>query len=181
MKYNLLYPMGIMNEKDFKEYVLRKAQSILPLNNPKTEALKEGIFFPEPPDAIKQLLNKSSICSIHQSPDKDCSICNHAMNEEVTPSAVKDLVDQMKKINLSLSFENSLINGSLNESEEKSSDSSNKRYLKVAGYENKNIELGETLKETMFIYNKQKDISRGTETDEASWKRLVKYGKYKDQ
>lgn len=165
MEYNLLYPMDIMNEKDFIEYIFEKAKPFLGHNISETD-------------------NKSShsICSIHQVSDKDCKICNvekTSINENITPSAVKELVDQMKKINSSLSFTNSLIDTNLNESEITEKPNT-KRYLKVAGYENKNIELGETLKETMSIYNKQKDVTRGTETDETSWKRLVNYNKHKD-
>lgn len=92
--------------------------------------------------------------------------------EAITPDAVKQLVDEMKKANSTFSLNFSL-------AEPKPLEESRK--FKVGSYEHPTIELKDTLQETMNNYNNKKSLRNGDEKDVDSFKRLTNYKKFSEK
>ena len=103
------------------------------------------------------------------------SLQESSLNESITPQTVKQMVEDLKRVNASLTFNDSLIEepSSINESEDR-------RSFQVGTYENSSIELKNTLSETMTNYNNKKSLTHGKEDQKKSWERLVEYRKYEE-
>lgn len=99
-----------------------------------------------------------------------------SLDDQITPSFVKQFVSDLKKTSISLSFQEPL----MNESKEVAPAEPARRFH-VGTYENTGIELKDTLMETMYHYNRQKSITHGKDgSSTEAWERLVDYKKYSE-
>lgn len=149
-----------MTQKEFKEYVLREAKAIM-----KRETLQD-----KQDSSIKaKKEHRSSKSKLHEEVKQE---------DKITPESIAELAKQMKLINESLLVNNPLI------AEENIVDEvikeNAKRKLKTPVGREYDIEMKETLHETMIHYNDQKLLNHKKENSTETWNRLTNYKRFSD-
>lgn len=138
--------MKSLSKQQFKEYVVKKAQEYLA-------------------DEAKGL---------NESKEPKAGVVKEGLDDQITPSFVKQFVSDLKKTSMSLSFQEPL----MNESKEVAPEEPARRF-NIGTYDT-GMELKGNLMETMYHYNRQKSLTHGKDGATDAWERLADYKRYEE-
>jgi hypothetical protein len=185
-----------MTPEQFKAYVLKEAKSIMEreMLEEKSKSKSQQRFMGAVRSVQKGETSKGDVSKkLKQTANdmsskdvKDFAKTKHKglpekkpVNETVTPDSIAKLAAEMKAINQSLMVNNPLIAESNIVDSVIGKDGGRK--LRTPVGREYNIELKDSLSETMIHYNDQKLINHKQEKLNETWNRLTNYKKFSDE